>query len=87
MWTPTTDKIIVEKIDPDTTTTSGIILPESSTQHLHATVVSVGPDNQDVSVGDVVLYDKEYGTDLPKDPETPDNHMLLFGEDVIAVVS
>jgi len=51
---PLHDKIIVERIAAETTTASGIVL-KSSEEPDRAKVIAIGPDVDEVSVGDIVL--------------------------------
>jgi chaperonin GroES len=51
---PLHDKIIVERIPAEKTTASGIVL-KSTEEADKARVLAIGPDVDEVSVGDVVL--------------------------------
>lgn len=51
---PLHDKIIVERIAAETTTASGIVL-RSTEEPDRAKVIAIGPDVDEVSVGDIVL--------------------------------
>jgi co-chaperonin GroES (HSP10) len=51
---PLHDKIIVERIAAEKTTSSGIIL-RSSDEADKAKVIAIGPDVDEVAVGDIVL--------------------------------
>lgn len=51
---PLHDKIIVERIASTKTTSSGIIL-RSSEEPDRAKVIAIGPDVDEVAVGDIVL--------------------------------
>jgi chaperonin GroES len=53
---PLKNKVVVERVENVKTTASGIIL-RSSPEPDKAKVLAVGPDAEDVSVGDVVLLD------------------------------
>lgn len=53
---PLHNKVIVERIPGETKTASGIVLQRSSEPD-RARILAVGPDVQDVSVGEVVLLD------------------------------
>jgi len=97
-WRPLGDRIIVTKLeDDDKVTTSGLHLVsyEKNEKNKKALVVAVGPGKYEnghlvpleVEVGDKILYNGMYGTDIGafmlKDDE---KLMILHEEDIIAVV-
>jgi co-chaperonin GroES (HSP10) len=51
-------KILVEKIEEENKTASGIILTEDTNKISKGTVKSVGADVVEISVGDVVFFPK-----------------------------
>ena len=53
-YTPLADKVIVERIAAEKTTSSGIVLQRSDEVD-RAEVISIGPDVDEVQVGDIVL--------------------------------
>ncbi len=64
---PIADRVLVEPAVAETTTASGIIIPETAKEKpQRGTVVAVGNGKKDepmtVSVGDTVLYGKYSGT-------------------------
>ena len=71
---PLEDRIVVQANEAETTTASGIVIPDTAKEKpQEGTVLAVGPgridDNGnrvplDVSVGDVVLYSKYGGTEV-----------------------
>lgn len=66
---PLADRILVEPTAAETTTASGIIIPDTAKEKpQEGTVVAVGPGKKDeemtVKVGDKVLYGKYSGTEL-----------------------
>merc|ERR1712002_341453 len=84
--TPFADRVLVQRLVPETTTKSGILLPEKSVGKVNeGTVVAVGEGarNQDgavipmnVEVGDNVLLPEFGGTKLELDQE----EFMLFRE-------
>lgn len=54
MYTPLHDKIIVQRLEKVNQTASGIIL-KSSPEPDRAKVVSIGPDVEEVAVGEEIL--------------------------------
>lgn len=90
---PLHDRIIVEAAEKETTTASGIILPDSAQEKpLKGNVLAVGPGKTldsgkiasiDVKVGDTVLYGKYAGTEVTVDAK---DYIILRADDVLAVV-
>lgn len=66
---PLADRVLIEPAAAETTTASGIIIPDTAKEKpQRGTVVAVGPGTKDepvtVKVGDTVLYGKYAGTEL-----------------------
>ena len=90
---PLEDRIVVQANEAETTTASGIVIPDTAKEKpQEGTVLAVGPgrvdDNGnriplDVSVGDVVLYSKYGGTEIKIDGE---ELLVLRESDVLAKV-
>ncbi len=81
-------KILVKPQAAETTTASGIIIPDSAKEKpLQGTVVLVGEAKKDeameVKVGDVVLYGKYGGTELSIDGE---DYLLIQQSDVLYIL-
>ncbi|MDP2624739.1 MAG: co-chaperone GroES [Candidatus Peregrinibacteria bacterium] len=92
--TPLNDGLVVERLQEESTTPSGIVLPESAKEKPQkGKVISVGPGKVDnngnlvvmtVKVGDVVLFTK-YG---PTEIKNEGKELLFLNEsDVLAIVS
>lgn len=92
---PLEDKILVQAIEAETTTASGLVIPDSAKEKpLEATVVAVGPGRWDedgkrripldVKEGDIVLYSKYGGTEIKYDGE---EYLILSARDLLAVVT
>ena len=90
---PLGDRLVVEPIEQEEMTASGIVLPETAKEKPQKGIVlSVGPGARDdegkripmdVSVGDTVLYAKYAGTEIKVDGKK----LLIFREtDVLAIV-
>jgi chaperonin GroES len=90
---PLEDRIVVQANEAETTTASGIVIPDTAKEKpQEGTVIAVGPgrvdDNGnrvpiDVSVGDVVLYSKYGGTEVKYAGE---EYLVLSARDVLAVI-
>lgn len=92
--TPLHDRIIVEAAEKETTTASGIILPDSAQEKpLKGKVLAVGPGKMldsgkllpvEVQRGDTVLYGKYAGTEVTVDGN---DYVILRSDDVLAIVT
>lgn len=91
---PLNDRVVVEPIEQETTTASGLVLPETAKEKpQQGKVLAVGPGNRDedgermtldVEVGDTVLFAKYAGTEIKIDG----NKVLIMKEsDILGVVS
>ena len=82
------DRVLIEPAAAETTTASGIIIPDNAQEKpQRGTVVAVGPGKKDepttVKVGDTVLYGKYSGTDLNLDGV---DYMIMRETDILAIV-
>ena len=89
---PLGDRVVIQKLEAETTTKSGILLTGSAEeQPQEAKVVAVGPGAMvegkrvpmDVEVGNKVLYSKYAGTDVKVDGE---EYIILKQDDILAIV-
>src|SRR5215217_765917 len=90
---PLEDKILVQANEAETTTASGLVIPDTAKEKpQEGTVVAVGPgriDDKgnrvplDVNVGDVVIYSKYGGTEVKYGGE---EYLVLSARDLLAVV-
>jgi chaperonin GroES len=91
---PLEDKIVVQASEAETTTASGIVIPDTAKEKpQEGKVLAVGPgriDDKgnrvpvDVAVGDVVIYSKYGGTEVKYNGE---EYLILSARDVLAVVN
>ena len=90
---PLGDRLVVEPKERESTTASGLVLPETAKEKpQEGEVIAVGPGRRDddgkridmdVKVGDIVLYAKYGGTEVKID----DKKLLILKEsDVLAIV-
>src|SRR5262249_19167340 len=90
---PLEDRIVVQASEAETTTASGIVIPDTAKEKpQEGTVLAVGPgrfdDNGnrvplDGKVGDVVLYSKYGGTEVKYAGE---EYLVLSARDVLAII-
>ena len=91
---PLEDKILVQANEAETTTASGLVIPDTAKEKpQEGKVVAVGPGRWDedgskripldVSEGDTVIYSKYGGTEIKYNGE---EYLILSARDVLAVV-
>ena len=85
---PLGDRVLVEPSAAETTTASGIIIPDTAQEKpQQGTVVAVGRGKPDepmtVKVGDVVLYGKYGGTEIKHDGK---DFLIMRESDIYAIV-
>ncbi|WP_086820998.1 co-chaperone GroES [Allokutzneria sp. NRRL B-24872] len=90
---PLEDKIVVQASEPETTTASGLVIPDTAKEKpQEGAVLAVGPgriDDKgnrvplDVNVGDTVIYSKYGGTEVKYNGE---EYLILSARDVLAVI-
>ena len=90
---PLEDRIVVKTLEAETTTASGLVIPDSAKEKpQEGEVLAVGPgrfeDGQrlplDIKVGDKVIYSKYGGTEVKYNGE---EYLILSARDVLAVVN
>ncbi len=89
---PLEDRIVVQANEAETTTASGIVIPDTAKEKpQEGTVIAVGPGRWedgkriplDVKVGDTVVYSKYGGTELKYGA---DEYLVLSARDVLAII-
>jgi chaperonin GroES len=91
---PLEDRIVVQSVEAETTTASGLVIPDTAQEKpQEGTVIAVGPGRWndegderiklDIEVGDTVLYSKYGGTEVKYGA---DEYLVLSARDVLAVI-
>jgi chaperonin GroES len=89
---PLEDRIVVQANEAETTTASGIVIPDTAKEKpQEGTVIAVGPGRfengnrlpLDIAVGDTVIYSKYGGTEIKFGTE---DYLVLSSRDVLAVI-
>ena len=89
---PLEDRIVVQAVEAETTTASGLVIPNTAKEKpQEGIVLAIGPgrfeDGQrvplDVKEGDRVLYSKYGGTEVKYSGE---EYLVLSARDVLAVI-
>jgi chaperonin GroES len=90
---PLEDRIVVQALEAETTTASGIVIPDTAKEKpQEGVVLAVGPGRVDdkgnrvpidVKEGDVVLYSKYGGTEVKYSGQ---EYLVLSARDVLAII-
>ena len=85
---PLADRVLIEPVPAETTTASGLILPDSAKEKQQkGTVMAVGNGTKDepmtVKVGNIVLYGKYSGTELKLEGK---DYLIMRESDILAIV-
>lgn len=90
---PVEDNILIEPLERETTTASGIVIPDSVKEKpQQGKVLAVGPGKKDdegrlitvdIKVGSVVLYKKWGGNEIKASGK---EYLIIRSEDVLAVI-
>ena len=90
---PLEDKILVQAVEAETTTASGLVIPDSAKEKpQEGKVIAVGEGRVtdqgtripvDVKEGDVVIYSKYGGTEVKYAGQ---EYLILSARDILAVV-
>ena len=91
---PLEDRIVVQANEAETTTASGLVIPDTAKEKpQEGEVLAVGPGRYDdegekripldVKIGDTVLYSKYGGTEVKYSGQ---EYLILSARDVLAVI-
>lgn len=85
---PLADRVLVEPVEAETKTASGIIIPDNAKEKPQkGKVVAIGTGKKDepltVKAGDMVLYGKYSGTELKLEGK---DYLMMRESDILAIV-
>ena len=90
---PLEDRILVKSLEAETTTASGLVIPDTAKEKpQEGEVLAVGPGRMtdkgvrvamDIKVGDRVIYSKYGGTEIKHRGQ---EYLILSARDVLAVI-
>ena len=90
---PLEDRILVKSLEAETTTASGLVIPDTAKEKpQEGEVLAVGPGRMtdkgvrvamDIKVGDRVIYSKYGGTEIKHGGQ---EYLILSARDVLAVI-
>jgi chaperonin GroES len=91
---PLHDRVVIRRVDEDTTTTGGIIIPDTAKEKpSQGEVIAIGPGGRDeagklvaleVKVGDRVLFGKWSGTEVKIDGK---DLLIMKESDILGVLT
>ena len=81
---PLGDRVVLKQVVAEETTKSGIVIPgQSKEKPQQAKIVAAGPEAENVSVGQTVIYSKYAGTTVELDDV---DYIIVKQEDILAIV-
>ncbi|MGV6830698.1 MAG: co-chaperone GroES [bacterium] len=85
---PLADRVLIEPMEAETKTASGIIIPDNAKEKPQkGKVVAVGPGTADnpitVKKGETVLYGKYAGTELKLEGK---DYLIMRENDILAII-
>ena len=85
---PLADRVLVKPIEAETTTASGLIIPDSAKEkQQEGTVVAIGNGTKDepmtLEIGNKVLFGKYAGTELVFEGE---EYLIMREADILAII-
>jgi chaperonin GroES len=85
---PLADRVLVEPMEAEEKTASGIYIPDTAKEKPQkGTVRAAGPGTKDITMevklGDVVLYGKYAGTEISFDGK---DYLMMKQSDILAVI-
>ena len=85
---PLADRVLVEPLEAETKTASGIIIPDTAKEKpQRGKIIAVGPGTKEnpvtLKAGDIVLYGKYAGTELQHEGM---DYLIMKESDILAIV-
>ena len=85
---PLSDRVVIKPLAAETTTASGIIIPDTAKEKPQkGTVIATGPGTKEESItvktGNTVLYGKYAGTELKLDGG---DYLIMRESDILAII-
>ncbi len=80
---PLGERVLAERLEEDTKTASGIIIPDNAKEKpLEGIVKAIGKEVKEVKVGDTIVFGKYSGTEVKLEGK---EYLILKLEDVLGV--
>jgi chaperonin GroES len=85
MLKPLADRVVIKRIETESKTASGIVLPDAAKEKPEeGEVIEVGKDVKEVKKGDRVVFSKYSPTEFKKDSE---ELLIVKEEDILAIIA
>jgi chaperonin GroES len=85
MLKPLADRVVVERMEQEARTASGIVLPETSKEKPEeGVIIEIGKDVKEVKKGDQIVFGKYSPTEVKVDGR---DYLIIKEEDILAVIS
>ena len=82
---PLDKRVLLERVEEETKTSSGIIIPDNAKEKpLEGIVKAIGSEVKEVKVNDKVVFGKYSGTEVKLDGK---EYLILKLEDVLGVIA
>ena len=82
---PLSDKVLIQILEQEEKTSSGILLPDTAKETTQkAKVIEIG-SSEDIQVkkGDIVIYDKYSGIQIKEDNK---EYLIVKNEEIVAII-
>ena len=81
---PLGERVLVERVEEETTTATGIIIPDNAKEKpSRGKVLAIGPEVEEIREGDIVVFGKYAGTDLVLNDN---EYLVLEVSDILGIV-
>jgi len=82
---PLGERVLVERIEEASTTSSGIIIPDNAKDKpSQGKVIAVGSEAEEVKVGDTIVFGKYAGNEITIDQT---EYLIMEQSDVLGILS
>ena len=81
---PLGKRVLIERVEEATTTTSGIIIPDNAKEKpLSGKVIAVSKEVEEITVGDTVVFSKYSGSELKLDDK---DYLVMEDKDIFGIL-
>jgi len=81
---PLGNRVLVARVEEQTTTASGIIIPDNAKEKpSQGKIVAVGGDVEHITAGDTVVFGKYSGNDITLDGK---EYLIMDADDIFGII-